>query len=108
MNQVTECHQVLGLAEIVARLTQSEIARLVNPRQEAETNDLAVVNRSLLSYGLNPTTLDEGLLREISDIALKYKDRADLSKIPCASAWNAERAAALATQGGARAADDAP
>ena len=33
---------------------------------------------------------------EIAETARAYAHRADLSKIPCVSAWNAERAQALA------------
>jgi UDP-sulfoquinovose synthase len=96
MNQMTECHRVRDLAGLVARLTGAEVAFQPNPREEAEENELCVENRRLLSYGLEPITLADGLLLDISETARRYADRADLSKIPCLSAWNAERAAALA------------
>jgi UDP-sulfoquinovose synthase len=96
MNQMTECWRVRELAQMVARLTGAEIAHLPNPRAEADENDLLVENRRLLSYGLHPITLEEGLLLEVAEIARAYAGRADLSKIPCVSAWNAERAAATA------------
>jgi UDP-sulfoquinovose synthase len=96
MNQMTECWRVAELAQMVARLTGAEITYLPNPRHEAEENELKVENRRLLSYGLDPITLEDGLLLEIAETARRYADRADLSKIPCVSPWNAERAAATA------------
>jgi UDP-sulfoquinovose synthase len=94
MNQMTECWRVRDLAQMVAGLTGAEVARLPNPRQEADENELLVENRRLLSYGLEPITLEDGLLLEVAEIARRYAERADLSKIPCVSCWNAERAAA--------------
>lgn len=105
MNQMTECHRVADLAALVARLTGAKVAHLPNPRAEAEENELLVENRRLLGYGLEPITLEDGLLVEATEIARRYADRADRSKIPCASAWNADRAAAVSATASAVAAE---
>ena len=86
-NQVTEVYRVRDLAELVAKLTGAEIANLPNPRREAVENDLNVSREKFLGLGLNPTFLSEGLLEEARDIALKYRDRADTTKIIARSVW---------------------
>jgi UDP-sulfoquinovose synthase len=86
-NQMTETHRVAELAKIVSRLTGAEIDHVENPRNEADENELVVENKQFLELGLNPITLEEGLLTEVTEIAREYADRADLDKIPCRSLW---------------------
>src|SRR5690242_7010495 len=76
-NQTTEVHRVIDLAEIVAGLTGAEIDLVDNPRKEAQENELAVENQRLLGLGLEPTTLQDDLLREVTQVAGRYLDRVD-------------------------------
>ncbi len=88
-NQVTETYRVRDLAELIAKLMDAKIANLPNPRREAVENDLNVARDKFSELGLNPTVLSEGLLEEARDIALKYRDRADTTKIIARSVWRA-------------------
>jgi UDP-sulfoquinovose synthase len=89
LNQITETHQVLELAKLVADTTGADVAYLPNPRREAEENDLIVTNDQFLALGLQPTTLSEGLLEECTQVAARYRHRADPTKIIARSVWNA-------------------
>jgi UDP-sulfoquinovose synthase len=94
-NQMTESHRVADLAEKVAALTGADVSYLSNPRNEAIENDLIVDNRCFIELGLKPTTLDDGLLTEVVDVARRWADRCDRSRIPCLSAWTRRQAAAI-------------
>ena len=87
LNQMTETHRIRDLAQLVAKIADAEIENVPNPRKEDPENDLHVRNDLFLDLGLNPTTLSEGLLAEVTEVARKYKHNADLDKIPCTSVW---------------------
>jgi len=86
-NQMTETHCVRDLAKLISGLTGVTTKSLHNPRNEAAENGLEVENAKFLALGLKPTTLDEGLLAEVMDIAAKYSHRCNLDKIKPSSLW---------------------
>lgn len=107
INQMTETHRVRDLAELLAKISGAEVAYVPNPRKESAENELHVTNDTFLELGLEPTTLSEGLLHEVEEVARKYAERVDRDKIPAQSLWTKQQQAGVPDSMAGDAADTA-
>src|SRR6202162_1201469 len=83
-NQFTEQFSVLELAHLVQTAAEKlgfgvEISHLADPRVEAEQHYYNAKHSKLIELGLEPHLLSDSLLDSLINIAVKYRDRIDLS-----------------------------
>ena len=85
-NQFTEQFSVLELAHMVQAAGEKmglevEVDHLPNPRVEADEHYYNAKHSKLVELGLVPHQLSDSLLDSLMNIALRYRDRIDTSKI---------------------------
>ena len=87
LNQMTEVHRILDLAQEVAKLTGASIQHFPNPRKEAEDNHLLADNHTLLNLGLDPIRVTPERLLEIYQSAREHSQRCDPQRLLARSLW---------------------
>ena len=83
-NQFTEQFSVLELAELVKAAGNKlgldvEIDRIADPRVESEQHYYNAKHSKLMDLGLKPHFLSDSLLDSLMNIAVRYRDRIDVS-----------------------------
>ena len=83
-NQFTEQFSVLEIAELVKAAGNKlgldvEVDRIPDPRVESEQHYYNAKHSKLLDLGLQPHYLSDSLLDSLMNIAMRYRDRIDVS-----------------------------
>jgi UDP-sulfoquinovose synthase len=91
-NQFTEQFTVGELAELVKNAAHKmglavQIHHIPNPRVEKEQHYYNAKHSKLVDLGLEPHLLSDSLLDSLLNVAIKYKDRVDVSKIMPTVTW---------------------
>ncbi len=87
LNQMAESRRLRDLAEMISERMGARVEFVPNPRNEAAENELVVKNEKFRSLGWKPILLSDRLLEEVEEIVRKYRERCDVSCIPCESLW---------------------
>jgi UDP-sulfoquinovose synthase len=95
-NQFTEQFSVLELARMVQTAGKKlgldvRVDHLPDPRVEAEEHYYNAKHSKLIELGLKPHLLSDSLLDSLMNIALRYRDRIDTSKIMPQVNWREAR-----------------
>jgi len=95
-NQFTEQFSVLEIARMVQKAARElgmevEINHLPDPRVEAEEHYYNAKHSKLIDLGLKPHFLSHSLLDSLMNIAVKYRDRIDLSLMQPNVSWRHTR-----------------
>ena len=86
-NQLSETKKIIDIASIISDVSETKIDNIKNPRNEASENDLVAKNNSLIKLGLDPILFDAKEAIELLEMAKKYKENCDLTKIPSQPSW---------------------
>ncbi len=95
-NQFTEQFSVLQLAEMVQAAGRElglevRVEHIPDPRVEAEEHYYNAKHSKLIELGLKPHLLSDSLLDSLMNIALRYRDRIDASKMMPQVNWRKAR-----------------
>ncbi len=91
-NQFTQQFSILDLASRVANVAKElqlavDVTHVANPRVEREEHYYKAAHTKLVDLGLTPHLLDEALLRELIQLAIRYRERIRLDKILPSVQW---------------------
>jgi UDP-sulfoquinovose synthase len=92
LNQFTEQFSVLDLAQRVQSAAsklglETTIAHLENPRVEQERHFYEAKHTKLLDLGLQPHLLNEATITGLLELAVRYRERIDLTRILPTVTW---------------------
>lgn len=89
-NQFTQVYSVLELAELIANNYAVEIDMIPNPRVEEEDHFYMATHEGLPKLGLEPHFLDAEQINDLVQLARRYADNVDRTKLKPDIRWKQE------------------
>lgn len=86
-NQFTQVYSVLELAELIANNYAVEIDMIPNPRVEEEDHFYMATHEGLPKLGLEPHFLDAEQINDLVQLARRYADNVDRTKLKPDIRW---------------------